>query len=154
MQPKSRDYMLAGLLTDIFAKYGEMKTRHTKNMDELSPDISKGVFPYLHNYDDALYKEELYALQVELLKMQRYVKDAGLKIAVILKAAMLPVREVQFPALHRTSILAAHAWSLCPNPRKPRRGSGISNAMLRSCQAPVKWSFSTALGTTAPLWNR
>lgn len=83
MQPKSRDYMLAGLLTDIFAKYGEMKTRHTKNMDELSPDISKGVFPYLHNYDDALYKEELYALQVELLKMQRYVKDAGLKIAVI-----------------------------------------------------------------------
>lgn len=83
MQPKSRDYMLAGLLTDIFAKYGEMKTRHTKNMDELSPDISKGVFPYLHNYDDALYKEELYALQVELQKMQRYVKDAGLKIAVI-----------------------------------------------------------------------
>lgn len=83
MQPKSRDYMLAGLLTDIFSKYGEMKTRHTKNMDELSPDISKGVFPYLHNYDDALYKEELYALQVELLKMQRYVKDAGLKIAVI-----------------------------------------------------------------------
>lgn len=83
MQPKSRDYMLAGLLTDIFAKYGEMKTRHTKNMDELSPDISKGFFPYLHNYDDALYKEELYALQVELLKMQRYVKDAGLKIAVI-----------------------------------------------------------------------
>ncbi len=83
MQPKSRDYMLAGLLTDIFAKYGEMKTRHTKNMDELSPDISKGVFPYLHNYDYALYKEELYALQVELLKMQRYVKDAGLKIAVI-----------------------------------------------------------------------
>lgn len=83
MQPKSRDYMLAGLLTDIFAKYGEMETRHTKNMDELSPDISKGVFPYLHNYDDALYKEELYALQVELLKMQRYVKDAGLKIAVI-----------------------------------------------------------------------
>ena len=83
MQPKSRDYMLAGLLTDIFAKYGEMKTRHTKNMDELSPDISKGVFPYLHNYDVALYKEELYALQVELLKMQRYVKDAGLKIAVI-----------------------------------------------------------------------
>lgn len=83
MQPKSRDYMLAGLLTDIFAKNGEMKTRHTKNMDELSPDISKGVFPYLHNYDDALYKEELYALQVELLKMQRYVKDAGLKIAVI-----------------------------------------------------------------------
>lgn len=83
MQPKSRDYMLGGLLTDIFAKYGEMKTRHTKNMDELSPDISKGVFPYLHNYDDALYKEELYALQVELLKMQRYVKDAGLKIAVI-----------------------------------------------------------------------
>lgn len=83
MQPNSRDHMLAGLLTDIFAKYGEMKTRHTRNMDELSPDISKGVFPYLHNYDDALYKEELYALQVELLKMQRYVKDAGLKIAVI-----------------------------------------------------------------------
>lgn len=83
MQPSSRDHMLAGLLTDIFAKYGEMKTRHTRNMDELSPDISKGVFPYLHNYDDALYKEELYALQVELLKMQRYVKDTGLKIAVI-----------------------------------------------------------------------
>ena len=83
MQPSSRDHMLAGLLTDIFAKYGEMKTRHTRNMDELSPDISRGVFPYLHNYDDALYKEELYALQVELLKMQRYVKDAGLKIAVI-----------------------------------------------------------------------
>lgn len=83
MRPESRDHMLAGLLADIFEKYAEMKSRHTKNMDELSPDIGKGAFPYLHNYDDALYKEELYALQVELLKMQRYVKDAGLKIAVI-----------------------------------------------------------------------
>ena len=154
MQPSSRDHMLAGLLTDIFAKYGEMKTRHSRNMDELSPDISKGVFPYLHNYDDALYKEELYALQVELLKMQRYVKDAGLKIAVILKAVTLPVREVQFLALRRTSILAAHAWSLFPNPRTLRPVSGISSGTSRSFRVPVKWSSSTARGTTAPLWNR
>ena len=83
MKPAARDHMLAGLLAEIFEKQAKMRSRHTRDMDELSPDVGKGAFPYLHNYDDDLYKEELYALQVELLKMQRYVKDAGLKIAVI-----------------------------------------------------------------------
>lgn len=83
MKPAARDHMLAGMLAEIFEKQAKMRSRHTRDMDELSPDVGKGAFPYLHNYDDDLYKEELYALQVELLKMQRYVKDAGLKIAVI-----------------------------------------------------------------------
>lgn len=83
MQPKSRDHMLTALMAAIFEKQSKLRSRQTRDMDELSPDVNKGAFPYLHNYDDEMYKEELYALQVELLKLQRYVKEAGLKVAVI-----------------------------------------------------------------------
>lgn len=83
MQPKSRDHMLAGLLADIFEKQAKLRSRNARNMEELDPDYNKGAFPYLHNYDDAMYKEELYALQVELLKLQHFVKEKGLKVAVI-----------------------------------------------------------------------
>lgn len=79
----SREQMLKGLLTEIFNKEAKARRQHSAGMDELAADAQKGAFPYLHNYDDDLYKEELYALQVELLKMQRYVKESGLKIAVI-----------------------------------------------------------------------
>ena len=44
MQPKSRDYMLAGLLTDIFAKYGEMKTRIPRTWMSFRPTSVRASF--------------------------------------------------------------------------------------------------------------
>lgn len=83
MLPESKERMLSGLLTGVFQKQAKLKSQRGRRTDELSPDLNKGVFPYLRNYDDDLYKEELYALQVELLKLQRHVKEAGLKIVVV-----------------------------------------------------------------------
>lgn len=81
--PQTRERMLAGLLAGAFQKQAKLRSRNAKTMDELAPQASEGAFPYLHNYDDDLYKEELYVLQVELLKLQRHVKENGLKVAVV-----------------------------------------------------------------------
>lgn len=83
MQPKSREYILEGLVADIFAKKAKRSSDCLKEMDELNPRASEGEFPYLHNYDEELYEEELYALQVELLKLQNHVKATGMKVAII-----------------------------------------------------------------------
>ncbi|MDY4162674.1 MAG: polyphosphate kinase 2 [Sutterella sp.] len=53
------------------------------NINELSADFTSGGYPYKNRYPLGLYEKELYDLQVELLKLQEWVKRTGRKIVVI-----------------------------------------------------------------------
>lgn len=53
------------------------------NINELSEDFTSGGYPYKNRYPLGLYEKELYDLQVELLKLQEWVKRTGQKIVVI-----------------------------------------------------------------------
>ena len=83
MQPQSREFLLEGLMASIFQKKAKLRSQSMNKVDELAPGAYEGAYPYVHNYDDALYKEELYGLQVELLKLQRHVKETGMKLVVL-----------------------------------------------------------------------
>jgi polyphosphate kinase 2 len=51
--------------------------------DELAPDWRKGGYPYKNLMSRKNYERVKYGLQVELLKLQAWVKDAGQKIVVL-----------------------------------------------------------------------
>lgn len=53
------------------------------SIHELVEDYDSGEYPYKHRYPEKLYEAELFDLQVELLKMQEWVKRCGKRIVVI-----------------------------------------------------------------------
>lgn len=83
MLPASREK----LLLDLIAKEAEKRIGKDKDaieeMYDLSPDIDKGEYPYLNAYDSNIYEEKLYGLQIELLKLQKWVRETGQKIIII-----------------------------------------------------------------------
>lgn len=50
---------------------------------ELSSDFMHGGYPYKNRYPAKLYEKELFALQVELLKMQEHIKKTGGRMIII-----------------------------------------------------------------------
>ena len=54
-----------------------------KNEDELVENWEKAEFPYKHRMSNKSYEKEKLPLQVELLKLQKWVKETGKKIVII-----------------------------------------------------------------------
>ena len=53
------------------------------DMNALSDKLREGAYPYKNRYPNKLYEKELYDLQVELLKLQDWVKRTNSKIIVL-----------------------------------------------------------------------
>ncbi|MCK9388062.1 MAG: polyphosphate kinase 2 [Sulfuritalea sp.] len=51
--------------------------------DELAPDWREGGYPYRHLMTRRNYEKQKYHLQVELLKLQAWVKDTGQKMVIL-----------------------------------------------------------------------
>jgi polyphosphate kinase 2 len=74
-------------------KDGALRLRRTKDAppdansadleQELAPDWRTGGYPYLYLLSRKSYEQQKYRLQVELLKLQRWVKQSGQKVVVI-----------------------------------------------------------------------
>jgi hypothetical protein len=102
---------------------------------------------------DCAYEQELRRLQVELVKLQEWVRHKALKIVVIFEGrdgagkggAIQRITDSLNPRICRVVALPAP-----PSARKP---SGISSAMSPTCRPPGKWCCSTEAGTTAPVWS-
>ena len=54
-----------------------------KNEDELVENWEKAEFPYKHRMSNKRYEKEKLPLQVELLKLQKWVKETGKKLVII-----------------------------------------------------------------------
>lgn len=83
MRDETREKLLSELLERQVVKARVAKRRSLEHMDDLVEDVDKGAYPYAHEYDKKLYEDELFGLQVEFLKLQRHVRENGLKVAVI-----------------------------------------------------------------------
>ena len=51
--------------------------------DELSPDWRKGGYPYRNLMSRKAYEKQKYRLQVELLKLQAWVKETGQRVVIL-----------------------------------------------------------------------
>lgn len=71
----------------ILVKNAKVKIRASSQAsnyeDELVKDWEKAEFPYKHRMGNKRYEKEKLPLQVELLKLQKWVKETGKKIIII-----------------------------------------------------------------------
>lgn len=72
-------------LKDLFAKHAlanQVRTGSLKD-DELSDDWRNGGYPYKNRLSRKNYEKQKYHLQVELLKLQSWVRETGQKVVII-----------------------------------------------------------------------
>lgn len=80
--PKDRKGILKRLLENEKAQ--EKKDRTGVDPDEeLSPEWRRGGYPYRNHLGRKRYEREKFGLQVELLKMQTWVKETGARIVIL-----------------------------------------------------------------------
>lgn len=75
-----------GLFEALLIKEAEESGTFRKKLAavyELSEGYARGDYPYKNRYPAKLYEKELYELQVELLKLQEWVKSQKLRVVVI-----------------------------------------------------------------------
>lgn len=82
LKPEERDRLFTALLTNAARKFKKLKNE-VSNLYELSEGYGRGEYPYKNRYPAGLYEKELYNLQVELLKLQEWVKKTGSRIVVV-----------------------------------------------------------------------
>jgi polyphosphate kinase 2 len=85
---KSLKVMFAGASPDdIAALKGALLTREDAAAshpdDELTEDWRQGGYPYRHLMSRKNYEQQKYHLQVELLKLQAWVKETGQKVVIL-----------------------------------------------------------------------
>jgi len=56
---------------------------HRHPDDELSPGWRNGEYPYRHKLSRRNYEKQKYRLQVELLKLQAWVRDTGQRVVIV-----------------------------------------------------------------------
>ncbi|MFN8571190.1 MAG: polyphosphate kinase 2 [Gemmatimonadaceae bacterium] len=74
----------AAILRRALRDKARLAKRTTPNADdELAPDWRRGGYPYRNLLSRKAYERQKYALQVELLKLQAWVKTSGQKVVVL-----------------------------------------------------------------------
>lgn len=81
--PETRDKVLRDLIAREAAERFEETGKVLEHMNDLVPQAAEGAYPYANGYDNDLYEEELYGLQIELLKLQKDVKEKGKKVIIL-----------------------------------------------------------------------
>jgi len=69
------------LLLDADAGWPGAAQRHPD--DELAPGWRKGEYPYRHKMSRRQYEKQKYRLQVELLKLQAWVRETGQRVVIV-----------------------------------------------------------------------
>lgn len=86
------DSMLASLSADDLAKLQGLFTRHihasipvtgVRPDDELVDNWREGNYPYKNRMSRKAYEKQKYHLQVELLKLQKWVKETGQRLVIL-----------------------------------------------------------------------
>lgn len=72
-------------LKNLFAQSALAKavTTGVKKDDELADNWREGAYPYKNRMTRKNYEAQKYELQVELLKLQKWVKDTGQKVVIV-----------------------------------------------------------------------
>ena len=69
------------------------------------------MYPYKNLMSRKEYEREKYLLQVELLKLQSWVKETGARVVILFEGRDAAARAARSSASWSTSTRAAHAWS-------------------------------------------
>lgn len=79
--PDDRAMLRQALLADAAQAAAPIAKGHPD--DELAPDWRDGGYPYQHLMRRSTYEAQKYQLQVELLKLQAWVKETGQRVVIL-----------------------------------------------------------------------
>ncbi len=107
-------------------------------------------YPYPKKISREEYEATKYALQIELLKLQAWVKDTGQKIVIFFEGRDAAGKGGSIKRFtEHMNPRGARVVALSIRPRSSA-ASGTSSATSPTCPRPVRSSCSTAPGTTGP----
>lgn len=120
----------------------------TNKDDELADNWREGGYPYKNRMSRKNYEAQKYELQVELLKLQKWVKDTGQKIVIIFEGRDAAGKGVPSNALWSTlTHVAPKLWHL-KNPPNKKQGNGIFSAISSTYPPKAKSYCLIVHGTT------
>ena len=112
----------------------------------------QNIYPYTDKLSRKDYEAFKYELQIELLKMQNWVRETGERILILCEGTGCGGQGRHHQAHHGTPQPAWRAHRGTGKTHSARdRGNGISNAISSTCRAPARSCCSTAPGTTVPV---
>ena len=141
--PADRIRLLRLLLRQERLNYATTSSREDNPDDILVKDWRSGVYPYKNRLNRKTYEKEKFGLQVELLKLQAWIKETGQRVVILFEG-----RDAAGKGSWNTSIRVELAWLLWKSPMIVNSDSGTSNAMSNTYPREAKWFSLTALGTT------
>ena len=142
--------LLAGLTVDDDDEHDDPVLRYA---DGRTVDTWREDYPYTERMSRPEYECAKRPLQIELVKLQNWVKSTGERIVIVFEGR---------DAAGKGGTIKRFTEHL--NPRgatvvalvKPSRGngpSGTSSVTCRTCPRPARSSCSTVPGTTGPAWS-
>ncbi len=129
----------------------DIKAKLPEAIDEAA--FRSGDYPYDRKMKGKRYDKELEPLQIELLKLQSWVKDTGQRVVIVFEGRDGAARAGD-PPLHAASQPARARVVALSKPSDIEKGQWYFQryAALR-CPRRAKSCSSTAPGTTAPAWS-
>ena len=110
--------------------------------------IERGGYPYPEKLKTSEYEKQKKMLQIELLKLQNWVKDTGQKVMILFEG-----RDAAGKGGTIKRLVVPASWP-SKNPVTRRWVSGISSDTCVICRQVVKSHCLTAPGITAPVSKR
>lgn len=80
---EDRAVILRELIEELTEKHKEREEKKNREENELNPNWLNGAYPYVNRMRRSVYEAEKFRLQVELLKLQAWVKETGQKVVII-----------------------------------------------------------------------
>ena len=80
---EDREAILRQLLDELSTKSKKSKKERDAEENRLNPDWATGAYPYVNRMRRKTYEEQKFLLQVELLKLQAWVKETGQKVVIL-----------------------------------------------------------------------
>jgi hypothetical protein len=108
----------AAALSRAIASMPNMEVARTRAHadEELVSDWRDGGYPYKNLLSRKSYEKHKYHLQVELLKLQAWVKETGQRVVILFEGRDAAGKGARLGASWNTLTLAERAWSLWKNP--------------------------------------
>ena len=129
---------------------GEGSPAPDRDRDVIRRLFETGEYPYEEKLARKPYEREKAALQVELLKVQDWVKATSGKIVILFEGRDAAGKGGPSSGSPSTSIRAARGWWRSKSRPRANGPSGSSSVMSATCRTAAKSCCSTAPGTTAP----
>lgn len=107
-------------------------------------------YPYDRKVRRSEYERTKRILQIELLKLQRWVKDTGARVVVICEGRDAAGKGGTIQRFTERLNPVAHGSSPWTSRASGKPASGTSSATSRTCPIAGRSSSSTVPGTTAP----